>query len=1002
MKHFYPIKLFQRAVFGGMFVLCAGLLAAQTTVSGRITDQADGGSLPGVTVRIKNGTGGAVADFDGNYQIQVPSSDAVLQFSYTGYATKEIAVGDQTTLNVALSLDAAVLDQVVVVGYGTQQKSDLTGSVGSVKAKDIERIAVPSIDQALQGKIAGVYVTPISGEPGRAAVVRIRGTGTLNNSNPIYVVDGMITYDASFVNPLDVASIEVLKDASACAIYGARGSNGVIIITTKNGKKREKPVVSFSAYTGTQEITRQLDMMNASEFAETYNILTNSNYFPNPAALGEGTNWQDEIFRKAPFGNVQLAVNGGSEKYSYNISGNVFDQSGVLLNSEFRRATVRFNNEFQVSKWLTLGNNLAFSSSKTQNAAGGAVGSAYRVSPTIPVRDSTGDFADPTSPFGLAVGNPAAELEYGKHNFNRINRFFGTVYGDVRFLKYFKFRSNFGFDLRNGRARSFLPKYEVSNSQVNRDDRLAVEFNEGRDWIWEQTLTFDREFGGQHRLNVLAGFTAEERGYEFLTGRRSNFVVTSDPLLYLDQGDKTTQFNSGGASVDALNSYLFRTNYSFMGRYLFTFSMRHDASSRFLSANRAGLFPSFSVGWNAGQESFIEDLGVFERLKLRASYGNLGNQNSVPTQRNPVYTILSVQSYAVFGPEEKLQQGVTFTTLGNADLKWETARQTDFGLEFGLLGGRLTGEVDWFRRLTDNIISSVPIPDYVGSPADPIVNTASVKNTGWDITLNYRQAGKFSWNVGAIFSPVQNEVTKINDQKSEILAAFYQGEAATRTAVGLPIGAFYGYQVEGIFQTAEEAQNAPRIGNETAGDLRFKDLDGNGIIDSDDKTYLGSPIPKLTYGFTAGFDFAGFDFAADVFGVSGNKVFNTKQTFRFSVYNWEKKFYDGWTEANPSTTTPRITNGGHNYRISDFFLEDGSFLRLRNVTLGYSLPQNALRRLHLTKFRVFVSGQNLWTRQQYSGYSPEFADPDSPFTVGFDNSPYPIAKSVQGGVEVSF
>ena len=358
--------------------------------------------------------------------------------------------------------------------------------------------------------------------------------------------------------------------------------------------------------------------------------------------------------------------------------------------------------------------------------------------------------------------------------------------------------------------------------------------------------------------------------------------------------------------------------------------------------------------------------------------------------------------YAIFGNPETLNEGATLVDYSNPDLKWETAGQTDIGLEFGVLNGRLTGEIDWYNRLTYDIIAAVPIPDYVGSGADPLVNTAEVRNTGWDITLNWRQAGRFSWNVGALFSPVKNEIVKLNDLRAEIFGAFQQGEPATHSVEGIPIGSFYGYQVAGIFQTAEEVATLPRLGNEGVGDLRYADLNNDGKITGDDRTNLGSPIPTLTYGLSAGFNFAGLDFAADLLGVSGNKVYNAKKAFRFSVYNWEKSYADHWTPTNPSNEIPRITNGGHNYRVSDFFLEDGAFLRLRSVVLGYTLPQRWMQRAKINKLRIYASGFNLWTSQKYSGYSPEFSNSDNPFEVGLDNIGYPVAKSYQAGLEVTF
>ena len=981
-------------------LLLSSFCAAQVRVSGRVTDKADASGLIGATVREKGGDNGAVADLEGHYSFEVKSADAVLVFSYVGYEVVEVPLAGRSEVNVSLGESAAVLDLVVVVGYGTQKKSDLTGAVGSVKTKDLERVATGSIDQALQGKIAGVYVTPASGDPGAGAIIRIRGTGTLNNANPIYVIDGMITYDASFVNPQDVASVEVLKDASACAIYGSRGANGVILITTKSGRQRKAAVLSLSSYYGVQAPTKTIPLMNAAQFAQAYNELTNTPYYANPAALGAGTDWQEEIFRQAPIANVQLGVNGGGERYFYNLSGNYFKQSGILQKSEFQRVTVRFNNEFKVNDWFTIGNNLAFSNRQSENPTGSVLSSAYRMPPVFAARDSTGDFTDPTTPFGLAIANPAADLFYKSNNRNKSNRFFGTVFGEVQFLKHFKFKSNFGFDLTYGEGKTFMPKFEVSPSQLNKEDRLGISYNVNRDWLWEQTLTYDHSWD-RHALTVLAGYTAESRRFQFFGAGRSSFPGVSDDILYLNVGNDTTQTNYGGAGERTMVSYLFRTNYSFLRRYLITASLRIDQSSQFAAALRRGVFPSASIGWNLAEESFFKRLNLFDRLKVRCSYGILGNQESNSTY--PSFGQVVTGLYSVFGSGENLNQGATLISLGNPNLRWETARQTDVGLEFGFLNGRLTGEVDWYQRFTYDIIAAVPIPAYIGSQNPPTVNTGKVRNTGWDITLNWRQGGRFAWNLGAILAPVKNELVALNAQKPEQLSAFLQGEPATRSASGLPLGAFYGYQSDGVFQTAEEALAAPRLGNETAGDLRYKDLNNDGKITGDDRTYLGSPIPTLTYGFSAGFDFAGFDFAADLLGVRGNKVYNAKKTFRFSVYNWEQSVFDGrWTPENPTADKPRITNGGHNYRVSDYYLEDGAFVRLRSVVLGYSLPSQWLKNAKIAKCRFYASGTNLWTRQKYSGYSPEFPNGATPYEVGIDFLNYPVTKSWQAGIEVTF
>ncbi|MDW8230805.1 MAG: TonB-dependent receptor [Saprospiraceae bacterium] len=984
-----------------LFLLCwlASMAAmAQQRVSGRVTDAETGEGLIGVTVTLRGGAAGTVTDVEGRYVLEVPDLNGTLVFTYTGYVEQQIPLQGRTTLDVAMAPQVEAIGEIVVVGYGTQRKSDLTGAVGTVKTREIERIPTASVDQALQGKIAGVYVVPASGRPGDGAVVRIRGTGTLNNANPLYVVDGMLLEDASFVNPLDVESVEVLKDASATAIYGNRGANGVIIITTKRGKAGERAAITVNSYYGTQSLTHQVPMANAAEFAQMYNELQGQPFFPNPQALGAGTNWQDVVYRQAPMASIQVSAAGGSDKFTYNVAGNYFTQSGILRESEFERVTLRLNNEYQVNKAVRLGNNLSFASANSQNAPGVLLSTLW-MPPVYAERDSTGKFSDPTF-FGTAIGNPAADLFYKNNNFSRNNRLVGTLYGDLKFLKYFAFRSNFGLDYGLARSRYYEPVFQVSVSQRNANDRLELGFNENRSWLWENTLTFDRSW--KHlRVNALAGYTAQETRFEYFGASRSNFPSGIDELLYLSAGNDTTQLNYGGAGEWAMVSYLGRVNLTLFERYLLTASIRADGSSRFSPKNRWGYFPSFAVGWNIAQEPFMAQQRLFDRLKLRASWGVVGNDK---TQLYPSFGIIQGNLYAIFGPNEALNTGATLTTLANPDVRWEETSQIDIGLEMALLNGRLTAEVDWYNRLTYDILYELPIPDYVGSAGNPVVNVADVRNRGWDITLGWRDTrGKVSYNLGAILSTVHNEVVELDARKSEVRAAgTSQGDFATRTVVGRSIGEFHGFRVVGIFQNAEDLNKYPRLGNERPGDFRYQDTNGDGKITDADKVFLGSPIPKLTYGFSAGIEWAGFDLAADFFGVYGNKVVSAWHMSRFGVYNWHRRFYEGrWTGEGTSDEVPRVTNGGHNYRMSSFYVQDGSFLRLRSLIVGYTLPQTLTRRAGIQRARLYFNGTNLWTRQAYDGYSPEFPG-SSVFTAGVDYGSYPIAKTVSFGLDITF
>ena len=962
----------------------AQIAIAQVRISGQVLSGADGSTVIGATVKEKGASNGAITDIDGNFTIEVSDANATLVFNYTGFTQKEVALNGQTRIAVTIDEDAGLLNEIVVVGYGTQKKSDLTGAVGTVKARDIERIPSASVDQALQGKIAGVYVTPASGEPGASAFIRIRGTGTLNNSNPLFVVDGMLLDDISFVNPQDVESVEVLKDASATAIYGNRGANGVIIITTKRGTSGRSAIVSLSTYYGNQQIAKKLSLLNASEFAQMYNEYKGTNFYTDPAALGTGTDWQDVIFRDAPIANVQLGVNGVWKKLQYNLSGNYFNQSGILEKTAFDRKTGRINAEYPVAKFLKVGTSVAYSSALLKSVNGGIIGSAYRMSPVFAERDSTGDFTDPTF-FGQALANPAADLFYKSDWRNRVNRLVGTFYTDITLFKDFTFRTNLGLDKWGVRLRYFEPAFEVSNSQRNPYPRTSRDTTNVRSWLWENTLTWNKEFENM-TLNVLGGQSAQEYRNEL---RRTI--------------NDTLQPNGQEIREWAMFSFIFRTNATFFDRYLLTVSLRADGSSRFAKGNRWGYFPSVAVGWNIAQEPFMRGQKVFDRLKLRASWGIVGNDK---TQEYPSQGIITDELYAVFGPNETLDSGATLINYANPDVVWESAHQTDIGLEFAMFNGRLSAEVDWYRRFTSNILADLPIPDYVGSQATPVVNSAQVRNTGWDFTLNWRETrGKVTYNFGGILSLVDNEVVKLNQAKSEILSENLGQGFVTRTVPGQPIGSFYGYQVDGIFQNTEELSQYPKFGNEKPGDFRYKDLNGDGILSDLDRGFLGSPIPTTMYGFNAGIEVFGFDLGADVFGISGNKVMNAKAaSTRFAVYNWERLFFDGrWTGEGTSNSVPRASEEGlqHNTRMSDFFIEDGSFLRLRSVVIGYSLPRHLLSGIGMSRLRFYASGTNLWTKQDYSGFSPEFPS-NNPYAVGLDRLYYPMSKTILFGLNATF
>lgn len=984
------------------FILCllltTHLAIAQESISGTAAD--NGQPLAGVTLRIKGTALGTITDSEGKFQLQVPKLQDTLLVSYFGYKNQEIPLNGRTTLTITMQEEIRSLDEIVIVGYGVQKKSDLTGAISSVKAEELNKIPTASVEQALQGKVAGVLVTPSSGTPGAGAIIRIRGTGTLNDASPLYVVDGMLLDDISFLNLNDVGSIEVLKDASATAIYGSRGANGVIIITTNQGKQGST-TFKFNVYYGQQEVVRQIDLVNAREFAILANEVAENEgrnpTFSNPENFGEGTNWQDVIFDPAAIQNYQLSANGGSDRMQYNLSTDYFSQEGIIRGSKFERVTLRINNTYNLSKIVNIGHNIALTYN-TRDHAAGVVGNAYRADPTVPPIDSAGNFGNTS--VNASVGNPEAQIFYN-NNSGFGYRTVGNFYVDLKFHKNFTFRTNLGLDLRHNQNKNFTPVFFVSAIQQNDESRLNVSTDRSRSWLWENTLTFYKEWQS-HQLTVLGGITSQDFEFENLGGQRRNFPGTTNEFLYLNAGEIEGQTNFNSAFQWSMLSYLFRVNYSLKSRYLLTTSFRADGSSRFGEQNRYGYFPSIALGWRISEETFFQSLKpTLSNFKLRASWGQIGNDKIGAYAGRAVVTS---NLNAVFGPNETLNNGASIITLANSEIRWEETSQFNAGLEIGLFDNRFLAELDYYRRQTDDILVDVPIPAYVGAANNPVINAASVLNTGMDIKLDWRDSiEKLSYSIGVIGSTVNNEVLALGEGKEEIFGGGLGvgGKLGTRTVVGLPIGAFYGYEVDGIFQNQAEIEQFPNRGVEVPGDLRFKDIDRDGVITTADRTYLGSPIPNFIYSFNASVEYAGVDFTADFNGVSGNYIINAKKMARFGTYNFENSFLDRWTGEGTSNTEPQVTNGGHNYEMSERFIEDGSFLRLRTVQLGYSLPQTIIDKVGIKKLRLYVSGTNLITWTDYSGYTPEITSV-SVISVGIDEGVYPIAKTYTAGVNVVF
>jgi len=1028
-----------QAAFLCLIFMCAVVSAqAQTAknISGTIKNKS-GEPIAGASIAVKGTTNGATSDSGGVFTIAVPAN-ATLVLTHVGYKLQEIAVKERTTLNITLEDNSNELSQVVVVGYGTVRKSDLTGSVVSVKSEDLKAVPVTSFDQALQGRAAGVQVTQTSGKPGAETSIRIRGTTSINAGNePLYVIDGMlVNSDAgdmstgvtlgprigalSAINPNDIESIEILKDASATAIYGSRGANGVVLITTKRGRAGQGSV-TFDAYYGQQEIAHEVKVLNAAQFGNFVNdAKINAGQTPvyvNPPNLGEGTDWQGELFRKAPMANYQVSFAGGDEKTKYAISGGYFDQDGIIINSNFKRYSFRANLDREVNKRLTVGNSITYArtiSNGVLTNAGtiipGVVTGSLLFNPILPVYDSTvkGGYTFENDR-GTTLGNPIADAnEY--NSVSKSSRFIGSVYARYKLTNNLEFRTSFGLDAFSDNAASFAPNY-LKRTQASNGE-ASIGNVDGLTWLNENTLTFNKTWNDKHRINAVGGFTMQKFNNEslfayafgFPDGRTGyhNIAVAENPQ---------TPVNS--ESQWSLISYLGRVNYTLNDKYLFTLTGRIDGSSKFSEGNKYGYFPSGAFAWRVSKEDFMQNMEAISDLKARVSYGVIGNQAIPPYQS---LALIGPYGQGVFNSVSgsEVYNGMEPLSYVNKDLKWESTRQFDIGFDLGLFKQRITVTADYYQKLTYNLLLSTPIPTTSGFPST-LLNIGNIQNKGVDIDIRtINTTGELKWSTSFNLSLNRNEVTNLNTTTDILL------QNALLLRKGEPIGTFYGYIFEGIFQSDEEAAKSPvLVGQEPgssnpasvakAGDRKYRDVNGDGKIDASDRTILGSAQPEFTYGFNNTLSYKNFDLSFFFQGSQGNKLANYNSYNLLNFTGQNNVVADGglnrWTPENPGNKYPRaLSSGSLDVGIfSSSILEDASYLRLKNVTLSYNLPRNFLQKAKIQTARIYISGSNLWTLTQYSGYDPEANTYGQSTTlIGIDNGGYPQSKIFQAGITLAF
>lgn len=1054
---------YRQWVLFSLLFLSTQLIYAQSTITGTITDATTGEVLAGTTIQAKGTNVGATSNAQGTYQLNLPTGAKTLIFSFIGYQPLEIGVGNQSVINAKLTATDNALSEVVVVGYGVQNKRDITTAIGSVKAKDLANQPVASFDQALAAKIAGVQVTQTSGAPGAALSIRVRGTGSISAGNdPLYVIDGIpLSRDTKYatggtntqfpdnpinvmstVNTDDIESIEVLKDASASAIYGSRGSNGVVLITTKRGKEG-KTVINYDSYVGVQNVSKKIDMLNAYEYAQlSYEAKNNAYLDRNPtgkptdsnairtAGVGApstliqpeivpylsgqagltNTDWQDAIFRSATIQNHTLSISGGKENVKYYLSGNYLNQRGVVINSGFKRYGMRANVEVKNGR-LTAGINFnpTYSYHDLIKAEGpylgeGVVGLALQMPPLFPVYNADGSYNFGGNAWGYgatSILNPVAIANQVSDKLSQL-RLLGNAYAQYEIIDGLSYRLSVGTDVN-----SFQRDYYRPSTLEIRDRKGAstpTGFSRAQNfvnWLVENTLNYNRSFG-PHTISALAGFSSQKdrRVANELTA--TNFP--NDLVTTLNAG----QVTSGSSDVQewSLLSYLGRVQYDYNGKYLLSGAIRADGSSRFGKANRWGYFPSVSAGWNVSQETFLKSVNWLSDLKIRASYGLTGNFQI------PNYGSVSLLNYSnyILG-NETVVSGLAPGNSANDKLKWEKTAMLDVGFDVSFLRNKLNLTVDYYNANTSDLLLNVPVPRASGFSTE-LQNIGKVNNQGIEFTLGTRQTfGRLRWDASANIASNRNEVKALGPAGDPIIVAGGVAGAQFITQIGHPIGEYYTMINDGVFKNQAEIDAYPHTTTTRPGDFKFRDNNGDGKIDfNSDRAVTGSYFPKYTFGFNTSFAYRGFDLAVAVQGVQGHKILNLIRRY---IYNLEgngnlfRGALDRWQSAdNPGNGLVNRANrlaSGSNGEISTWHIEDGSYVRVRNITLGYSLLAGVLSRLHLSRARLYVTTQNPFTFTKYLGFNPEVnSRPDSALSSGEDYGTYPLARTTSVGLNLSF
>jgi TonB-dependent starch-binding outer membrane protein SusC len=1016
---------------------------SQTTkiVTGKIIDES-GNPLPGVNINQNKTKSSATSDFTGSYKIEVPE-DATLSFSYLGYKTKTAFVNGRKIIDITLQEDAKGLNEVVVVGYGTQKKKVVTGSISSVKSKDLEDLPLTRIEQSLQGRVAGVTIASNSGQPGSSSTIRIRGLSTFSSdgsNEPLWVIDGIVIdgNGIGFLNQSDIESIEVLKDAASQAIYGTRGANGVILVTTKKGKSGVISV-SYNGFSGLSSAAKKLDLLNARQYA-TLNNESNAAAgkplnFSNPELLGAGTDWQKEIFNdNALRQSHEISISAGSEKSSAFLSFGIIEQDGIVTKdiSNYKRKNIRLNSNHKLSDWLSIGQTLGYSNEKNiglgvnNSLFGGPLSSAINFDPTVSpvvtdpalfgtvynnpniIRDQNGNPYGTSNIVGREITNPLAYVKTRLGNYNYADNFVGNVFFELSPIKNIKFKSTISGKLSYFGSEGFTPRYYFNPDNNNSSNQLVRQSNKSFGWNVENTILYSKKFNN-HNVSLLLGQGAyvdnitSGQGITVKNLPVNNYLEASFGFNIPD-ADKTSYAYNG--VEHRITSLFSRLTYDYKERYLFTGIIRRDGSTpRFGNNKKYGVFPSFSAGWVVSNEDFWKENNIVNSVKFRGGYGIVGND----AIGNFLYlsTISGGRNYT-FGNNADVIIGNSPDAPSNPDLQWEETAQTNLGLDL-VLFKNFNISVEAYNKKTTGILQPVTLPGYIGTTVSPAANVGGMENKGFEIELGYKKSIKnLNLSLNGNLTYLENKVTylgeniKFIDGSETIQSSTYP---ITRIEVGLPVNSFYGFQTNGIFQNQAEIDNYKNdLGGliqplAKPGDFKWSDLNNDGKIDANDRKFLGSPLPKFTFGFTLNIDYKGFDMMIFAQGATGNKIFQGLRRLDVSNVNYQTKALARWTGEGTSNSYPRLTSDDTNKNFSNpsnFYLEDGDYLRFKIIQIGYSLPSSLLSKAHIKKVRLYLTGENLMTFNKYSGFDPEIGGN----TLGIDKGFYPQAKSYMFGVNL--